>query len=216
EGKCECGEVDPNYVPPHVHEFIEGKCECGEVDPNYVPPHVHEFIEGKCECGEVDPNYVPPHVHEFVEGKCECGEVDPNYVAQEEEHVETFDSTLATHNMEELIQESVTVEEAHNALADEQLGELVDVQAQHPKYKAAKKEKHIINIDVVSMNYQNGETVDLESLKAKNLLPKKCNYFKVLARGVLNKSLTFVANDFSNDAIKMILLTGGKVVLIEE
>ena len=65
----------------HTHNFIDGVCECGDIDPNYVPPHEHEFVEGKCECGEVDPNYVPPHKHVFVEGKCECGEVDPNYVA---------------------------------------------------------------------------------------------------------------------------------------
>ena len=81
DGICECGETDPNYVPPHVHEFVEGKCECGEIDPNYVPPHVHKFVEGKCECGEIDPNYVEPHTHTFVEGKCECGEIDPTYVA---------------------------------------------------------------------------------------------------------------------------------------
>ena len=79
EGTCECGEIDPNYVPPHEHTFIEGACECGEIDPNYVPPHTHNYVEGKCVCGEVDPNYVPPHVHNFIEGKCECGEVDPSY-----------------------------------------------------------------------------------------------------------------------------------------
>ena len=118
--------------------------------------------------------------------------------------------------MQDLIQESITVEEAKEVLNDENLEDLVDTKKQHPKYKGAKKEKFIINIDTVSMNFENGETVDLNSLKAKNLLPKKCNYFKVLARGVLNKSLTFVANDFSNDAIKMILITGGNVVLIEE
>ena len=83
-GKCECGEEDPNYVPPHEHNFVEGKCECGEEDPNYVPPHEHNFVEGKCECGETDPNYVPPHEHNFVEGKCECGETDPDYVAPDE------------------------------------------------------------------------------------------------------------------------------------
>ena len=103
EGKCECGEVDPNYVPPHVHEYVEGKCECGEVDPNYVPPHVHEYVEGKCECGEVDSNYVPPHVHEYVEGKCECGETDPNYVAPIEgtplEEIETWIKTSYTDNL---------------------------------------------------------------------------------------------------------------------
>ncbi|MBR2892073.1 MAG: InlB B-repeat-containing protein [Bacilli bacterium] len=81
EGECECGEKDPNYVPPHEHVFVEGECECGEKDPNYVPPHEHVFVEGECECGEKDPNYVPPHEHIFVEGECECGEKDPNWNA---------------------------------------------------------------------------------------------------------------------------------------
>ena len=47
-------------VEEHVHEFKEGKCECGEEDPNYVAPHEHKFVEGKCECGETDPNYQAP------------------------------------------------------------------------------------------------------------------------------------------------------------
>ncbi len=64
----------------HIHEFKEGSCECGEKDPNYVPPHEHTFVEGSCECGEKDPNYVAPHIHEYKKGMCECGEKDPNYV----------------------------------------------------------------------------------------------------------------------------------------
>ena len=79
DGTCECGEKDPNYVPPHVHEYVEGTCECGEKDPNYIPSHVHEYKDGTCECGEKDPNYTTPHEHNFVEGSCECGEKDPNY-----------------------------------------------------------------------------------------------------------------------------------------
>ena len=71
----------------HKHSYVEGKCTCGEVDPNYVPPHTHEFIEGKCTCGEVDPNYVPPHTHKFIEGKCTCGEVDPKYKTIEKTYV---------------------------------------------------------------------------------------------------------------------------------
>ena len=82
EGKCECGESDPNYVPNppvHEHSFVNGICAgCGDTDPNYVP-HEHNFVEGKCECGDTDPNYVP-HEHNFVNGECECGEKDPNYV----------------------------------------------------------------------------------------------------------------------------------------
>ena len=69
----------PAPDPDHEHTFVEGKCECGETDPDYQPPHEHTFVEGKCECGETDPNYQPPHEHTFVEGKCECGESDPNY-----------------------------------------------------------------------------------------------------------------------------------------
>ena len=34
-GTVEGGEVTP---PAHEHNFVEGKCECGEEDPNYVPP----------------------------------------------------------------------------------------------------------------------------------------------------------------------------------
>ena len=77
DGKCECGEIDPNYEAPHEHEFVDGKCECGESDPNYVE-HEHEFVDGECECGEIDPDY-EEHEHEFVDGECECGETDPDY-----------------------------------------------------------------------------------------------------------------------------------------
>lgn len=35
------------WSAPHVHEFVEGKCECGEEDPNYVPPHVNALVVGE-------------------------------------------------------------------------------------------------------------------------------------------------------------------------
>ena len=49
---CEMGGTET----PHTHQFVEGKCECGEKDPNYIP-HQHNFIDGICACGEKDPNY---------------------------------------------------------------------------------------------------------------------------------------------------------------
>ena len=60
---CETVENVVGQIPgienilPHQHAFVEGKCECGEIDPEYVAPHVHEFVNGKCECGEVDPSF---------------------------------------------------------------------------------------------------------------------------------------------------------------
>ena len=31
-------ENNDEYVAPHEHNFVDGECECGEKDPNYVPP----------------------------------------------------------------------------------------------------------------------------------------------------------------------------------
>ncbi|MBQ7391009.1 MAG: hypothetical protein IJW02_07910 [Clostridia bacterium] len=42
---------------PHEHVYVDGKCECGEVDPDYAPSHKHEYVDSKCECGAVDSNY---------------------------------------------------------------------------------------------------------------------------------------------------------------
>ena len=43
-------------VPPvHEHKFVEGKCECGEVDPNYVVPEVpsEPTIAGEADLGAI-------------------------------------------------------------------------------------------------------------------------------------------------------------------
>ena len=54
-------EFDINIALHAEHSFEEGKCTvCGEDDPNWVPPHEHEFVDGKCECGEEDPTWEPP------------------------------------------------------------------------------------------------------------------------------------------------------------
>ena len=39
DGTSNSAPVDPQ-PPVHEHNFVEGKCECGESDPNYVPPVV--------------------------------------------------------------------------------------------------------------------------------------------------------------------------------
>ena len=53
------GEV----VTPHEHNFVDGKCECGEKDPNYIPPHVHEACPkcGKCLTEDCDGEKCPGH-----------------------------------------------------------------------------------------------------------------------------------------------------------
>ena len=65
-----------DQVEEHKHEYVDGKCSCGEVDPNYQE-HTHTFVDGECSCGEIDPNY-QEHTHKFVDGVCSCGEKDPS------------------------------------------------------------------------------------------------------------------------------------------
>ncbi len=71
--------------------------------------------------------------------------------------------------------------------------------------------KDIINIDTISKYFNNKEVVSIESLKEKNLIKNNISSVKCLARGTLNKRLIFELNTYSKDAIKMILITGGKI-----
>ncbi len=80
------------------------------------------------------------------------------------------------------------------------------------KRTAKKSVKHICNIDTISENFEAGDIVNLRALKDKGLIPKKAPSVKILARGVLNKPLTVVADVYSMQAVKMILLTGGRVI----
>ncbi|MBE6643750.1 MAG: hypothetical protein E7612_00055 [Ruminococcaceae bacterium] len=73
-----------------------------------------------------------------------------------------------------------------------------------------KQKRAIVNIDTISESFESGETVDLESLKIKGMIPKKAASVKILARGTLTKPLTVIADDYSMQAVKMILLTGGR------
>lgn len=105
----------------------------------------------------------------------------------------------------------ISVEDAHNAMPDSVAAQFVDKKRSEV---CRFRKKSIVNIDTLSENFQNGDTVNLESLLAKRLVPNGTDYVKVLARGHLNKQLFVEANDYSSDAIKMIVLTDGKVTKI--
>ena len=70
-----------------------------------------------------------------------------------------------------------------------------------------------INLDTICANFDSGDTVNLAALKEKRLVGKNVARVKVLARGTMNRSLTVVASKFSMQAIKMIELAGGVVVI---
>lgn len=106
----------------------------------------------------------------------------------------------------------VSVTRADKDMTNEKAVSLIE-EVKVVKQKADKQgAKGIINIDTLSQNYKAGETVTLDDLKRKKLLPKKIGYLKVLGRGIINKPLIVEADEFSINAAKMILLTGGRVV----
>ena len=72
-----------------------------------------------------------------------------------------------------------------------------------------------INIDTISQNFEAGDVVTLNTLKEKKLVSVQAGEIKVLARGKLDKALTVVAQSFSAAAVKMIVLTGGTVIVDE-
>lgn len=74
----------------------------------------------------------------------------------------------------------------------------------------------IINIGVISEHFEANETVTIASLKQKGLVPKNVGRIKVLAYGVLDKPLTVKSEAFSVQAIKMIELTGGTVIILKD
>ncbi len=76
-----------------------------------------------------------------------------------------------------------------------------------------KTKTDIVNIDTLSKCFKNGETATLEEMKKRiPAINRKATYIKVLARGTLDKKLTVVADSFSIEAVKMILLTGGNAI----
>ena len=74
----------------------------------------------------------------------------------------------------------------------------------------------IINIGVISEHFEPNETVTVAALKQKGLVPKNVGRIKVLAYGVLDKPLTVKSEAYSVQAIKMIELTGGTVIILKD
>lgn len=109
------------------------------------------------------------------------------------------------------VTDKVSVSEADTAISDATAQQIIALAESRDEYASVGR-RAVINLDTISANYHEGECVNLRTLKEKGLIDKKAASCKVLARGVLDKSLTVEAVDFSLPAVKMIALTGGKVV----
>lgn len=110
--------------------------------------------------------------------------------------------------VEDIIRKNITIEEARTLVTDDSILEYVDIVVGGSKKPYTKKE--IINVDTLSKTFEENDLVNLETLKEKKLISSKVDYIKVLGRGILDKPLIVEAQDYSLDALKMIILTGGE------
>ena len=107
------------------------------------------------------------------------------------------------------IVEHIDAVEADELLADNVAMELADFEE-----GGCDGKQGIINIGTISSIFEPGALITIAELKALGLINKKVRRIKILADGVLDKPLTIKAEAYSVQAIKMIELTGGKVIIL--
>ena len=73
-----------------------------------------------------------------------------------------------------------------------------------------------ISLKKISRRYATKSYVSMDSLKAMKLIPEQATYLIVKARGPLKKSLVVEAHQMSPKAARMIILTGGRPVLLKQ
>ena len=74
----------------------------------------------------------------------------------------------------------------------------------------------IVNLSTLENNFENGETVNRETLAEKRVIKGRYDVLKVLGKGKLTKKLTVEANRFSASARDAIAAAGGSVKEIAE
>lgn len=128
-------------------------------------------------------------------------------VSDSSENTDEENEELSAH-----ILPSVSAEEADSLMSDQEVVMLrSETYGDGEAYKKRGRRAEV-NLDAISAVFSDGDTVTIEELKKKGLVSFKAGRIKVLGRGVLDKRLTVIAEDFSASAEKMILLVGGSVV----
>ena len=67
-----------------------------------------------------------------------------------------------------------------------------------------------IDLDKIAQSFDAGETVNMQTLKNKGLVPIDTEYVRIVAKGKLTKPLRVEANEFSTAARKILEMSGGE------
>ena len=100
--------------------------------------------------------------------------------------------------------------------ADAMISDSLAMKTANYESGAGHGQQGIINIGVLDDNFNAHDVITLAVLKEKGLISSKVGRMKVLADGVLNKPLTIKSESYSIQAIKMIELTGGTVIILKD
>ena len=100
--------------------------------------------------------------------------------------------------------------------ADAMISDSLAMKTANYESGAGHGQQGIINIGVLDANFNAHDVITLAVLKEKGLMSKKVGRMKVLADGMLNKPLTIKSESYSIQAIKMIELTGGTVIILKD
>ena len=79
-----------------------------------------------------------------------------------------------------------------------------------------KKEYYVVNLSILEMRFNDGETVNKETLMQKGLLKKAKLLVKILGNGDITKKLTVDVDKISISAKEKIEKAGGTIVQSEE
>lgn len=131
---------------------------------------------------------------------------EPVTVAEESDAVSTdAEEHAENHEHKQIIH--ARVEEVDLLVSDEDAVAAIDIVEDTEEAHDGKMCE--VNIDSICEFFNDGDTVNLSALKACGLAPKNAGRVKILARGVMTKTLTVYADRFSLQAVKMIVLAGG-------
>ena len=100
--------------------------------------------------------------------------------------------------------------------ADEMISDTLAMKQANYEEGAGVGRQGIINIGLLDENFEAGDIITLAVLKERGLMSHKVGRMKVLADGILNKPLTIKSESYSIEAIKMIELTGGTVIILKD
>ncbi len=100
--------------------------------------------------------------------------------------------------------------------ADAMITDTVAMEAANYEKGAGHGRWGIINIGLIDEHFEPNDVVTLAVLQQKGLIPKGIGRLKILADGELNKPLTIKSENYSVQAIKMIELTGGTVIILKD